>query len=59
MKWVVALVYAFGPDKNGYYSTSICARTKPLKDAAEEIAMLDSIVAEAKPASSSTPAKQQ
>jgi hypothetical protein len=53
------LVYAFGPDKSGYYSTSSCARTKPLKDATEEIAMLDSIVAEAKPASSSTPAKQQ
>jgi hypothetical protein len=43
------LVYAFGPDQNGYYSTSICVRTKPLEEATEEIAMLDAIVAEAKP----------
>ena len=46
------LVYASEPNARGYYSTSICTRTKPLEAAAEEIAMLDEIVAEAKPTSS-------
>jgi hypothetical protein len=53
------LVYAYGPKPNGYYTTSVCSRTKPLADANDEIAMLDAIVAEAEPASSSTATKQQ
>ena len=53
------LVYAYGPKPNGYYTTSICARTKPLAAAHDEIAMLNAIVVEAKPTSSSTPEKQQ
>jgi hypothetical protein len=42
------LVYAYGPNKNGYYSTSICVRTKPLEAAKDELAMLDEIAADAK-----------
>lgn len=42
------LVYASGPNRNGYYSTSICRRTKPIEAAEKEIATLDEIVAEAK-----------
>lgn len=39
------LVYAYGPDANGYYSTSNCSRTKELKAADAEIAILNEISA--------------
>jgi hypothetical protein len=41
------LVYAYGPKANGYYSTSICHRTKPLEAATQEVGLLDEIVAAA------------
>jgi hypothetical protein len=46
------LVYASGPNRDGYYSTSICRRTKPLREATQDIALLDEIVAQAKHTSS-------
>lgn len=40
------LIYAFGPNENGYYATSICTRTKPLEAAKEDIDILNSLRAE-------------
>lgn len=53
------LVYASGPKSHGYYSTSICHRTKKAEEAKEEIAILDALAAEAGQTSERSRAKQQ
>jgi hypothetical protein len=53
------LVYAYGPNAKGYYSTSICQRTKPAEAAKEEIAILDALAAEAGQTSERSRAKRQ
>lgn len=40
------LIYAYGPDENGYYGTSICSRTRPAESAEEDIEVLNTLVAE-------------
>lgn len=45
----VFLVYAYGPDEHGVYSTSICTRTKPIDEAAKDIAVLTSLTQTAVP----------
>jgi hypothetical protein len=37
------LLYLYGPNDDGYYSTSICSRTKPKDHAEEEIQVLNRI----------------
>ena len=37
------LLYLFGPDGDGYYGTSICSRTKLLRDAGPDIEVLQEI----------------
>jgi hypothetical protein len=39
----VFLVYAYFSEKNGYYTTSSCSRTKPIDEADEEIKLLDEV----------------
>jgi hypothetical protein len=39
------LIYAYGPDKEGNYRTTICNRTKPSSSASAEFEILDSVVA--------------
>lgn len=37
------LLYLYGPNKQGYYSSSSCTRTKPAEGAEEEVEVLNSI----------------
>ena len=37
------LVYASGPDAEGYFQTNICTRTKPASEAMKEIEILDEL----------------
>lgn len=37
------LLYLYGPNKEGFYSTSVCSRTKPAGDAEKEIDILNRI----------------
>lgn len=39
------LLYVYGPNKNGFYGTSICTRTKPIERAVEDIDVLNRIKA--------------
>jgi hypothetical protein len=41
------LVYAYGPDEDGHFQTSICNRTRHLSQAADDIAVLDVLVKDA------------
>lgn len=38
------LLYLYGPDEYGYYSTSTCSRSKPLKQENKEIAVLNHLL---------------
>ncbi len=40
------LLYLYGPDKEGFYSTSICIRTTYAENAEEDIEILDELVNE-------------
>ena len=41
--WLQFLVYASGPDAEGYFQTNICTRTKPASEAMKEIEILDEL----------------